>query len=62
MHVNKNGDIELDIVDVYDFNEGEPNEKVRVGRDRQERGEIKPYFSINDIIFSTFINVQIMLK
>ena len=44
MHINKNGDIELYITDVYDFNEGEKNDLVRVGRNRQDKGEIIPYF------------------
>ena len=44
MHINKNGDVELYIADVYDFNEGETSDLVRVGRDRQNKGEITPYF------------------
>ena len=44
MHKNKQGDIELDIVDVNNYNEGESNKMVRIGRDRQDKGEIKPYF------------------
>ena len=44
MHINKNGDIELYIADVYDFNVGEKNKFVRIGYDRQEKGEITPYF------------------
>ena len=44
MHINKNGDLELYIADVYDFNEGEKSKAVRVGRNRQEKGEITPYF------------------
>lgn len=44
MHINQNGDIELYIADVYDFNEGETSNPVRVGRDRQDKGEITPYF------------------
>lgn len=44
MHINKNGDIELYIADVYDFNEGETSDLVRVGRNRQDKGEITPYF------------------
>ena len=44
MHINKNGDIELYITDVYDFNEEERNKLVRIGRDRQNKGEITPYF------------------
>ena len=30
--------------DVYDFNEGEASNLVRVGRNRQDKGEISPYF------------------
>ena len=55
MHINKNGDLELYIADVYDFNEQnykKPNNPIKriptnlliVGRNRQEKGEITPYF------------------
>ncbi len=44
MHINKNGDLELHIADVYDFNAHDNNLAVRVGRDRQDKGEITPYF------------------
>lgn len=44
MHLKKNGDIELYITDVYDFNEGEKNKLVQIGRNRQDKGEITPYF------------------
>ncbi len=50
MHINKDGDIELYITDVYDFNEGEKNPLVRAARNRQEKGEITPYFSIYRVI------------
>ena len=50
MHINKNGDIELFIADVYDFNEGEKNKFVRIGRNRQEEGEITPYFYAYHVI------------
>ncbi len=40
MHINKNGDIELNIADIYDFNEGEKNKMVNVCRNRQDKGEI----------------------
>ena len=44
MHKNKQGDIELDIIDVNNYNEEESNKMVRIGRDRQDKGEIKPFF------------------
>lgn len=50
MHINKDGDVELYITDVYDFNEGEKNPLVRAARNRQEKGEITPYFSIYRVI------------
>ena len=46
MHKNKKGDIELDVIDVNNYNEGETNKMVQIGRDRQEKGEIKPYFAV----------------
>lgn len=49
MHINKNGDIELYVTDTYDFNDGETG-AVAVGRDRQEKGEITPYFDIYHVI------------
>ena len=50
MHINKNGDIELYVTDTYDFNKGERTGAPAVGRDRQEKGEIKPYFEIYHVI------------
>ncbi len=50
MHINKNGDTELYITDIYDFNEGEKSNAVRVGKDRQDRGEITPYFIAYHVI------------
>ena len=50
MHINKNGDIDLLITDVYDFNENSKSDLVQVGRDRQEKGEITPYFYMYHVI------------
>ena len=50
MRINPNGYVELFIADIYDFNEGELNDLVRIGRDRQDKGEIKPYFIIYHVI------------
>ena len=50
MHINKNGDVELYVTDTYDFNKGEKSGAPAVGRDRQEKGEIKPYFEIYHVI------------
>ena len=50
MHINKDGNIDLLVTDVYDFNKNDPRDLVQVGRDRQEKGEIKPYFIMYHVI------------
>ena len=50
MHINRNGDIDLLVTDIYDFNPNSPSDLVQVGRERQERGEITPYFMIYHVI------------
>ena len=60
MHINQNGDIELYIADVYDFNEGETSNPVRVGRDRQDKGEITPYFYAYRVIIPRKEKEQIL--
>lgn len=50
MHINENGDIDLFITDVYDFNPNSKNDLIQVGRERQEKGEITPYFIIYHVI------------
>ena len=50
MHINKNGDLDLLITDVYDFNPNSQSDLIQVGRERQERGEIIPYFYIYHVI------------
>ena len=59
MHINKNGDIELYITDVYDFNEEERNNLVRIGRDRQNKGEITPYFYAYRVIIPKNEKIEI---
>ncbi len=65
MHINKNGDLELYIADVYDFNEDPKGDLNKIGRNRQEKGEITPYFYTYRVIiperkwktaFQKFIN------
>lgn len=50
MRKNKNGDIELYVTDVYDFNEGEKNPLVQIGRNMQDKCEITPYFYMYRVI------------
>lgn len=50
MYINKNGDMRLLVTDVYDFNENSDSQLIKAGRDRQEKGEIKPYFVVYHVI------------
>lgn len=51
MHLNKNGDLDFLVTDVYDFNDDKnASDLIKVGRDRQEKGEIIPYFYIYHVI------------
>ena len=51
MHINKNGNLDLLVTDVYDFNDDKnASDLVKTGRDRQEKGEIIPYFYIYHVI------------
>lgn len=51
MHMNRNGEIDLLVTDVYDFNDDKnASDLIKTGRSRQERGEIIPYFYIYHVI------------
>ncbi len=50
MHINKKGDMDFLVTDVYDFNKNDPSDLVQVARNRQDKGEIKPYFIIYHVI------------
>ena len=50
MRYKKNGDLELYVTDVYDFNNNDTNPMVIAWRRLQDRGEIKPYFIIYHVI------------
>ena len=51
MHINKSGEIDLLVTDVYDFNDDKnASALIKAGRDRQEKGEIIPYFYIYHVI------------
>ncbi len=44
--IDKNGTFKAVIVDTYDFNKGELNPLVKAGRNVQEAGLLKPFYSI----------------
>ncbi len=50
MHINKNGEIDMLVTDVYDFNDNETLTLIREARKRQLAGEIIPYFIIYHVI------------
>ena len=52
MHINKDGDLELYICDVYDFNEFDDRKFIKIGRDRQDRFELIPYYFAYRVIIS----------
>lgn len=50
MTINIDGEIEFYVLDTYDFNKGEGNPYVVIGRGLQEWGIIVPYFSIHHVV------------
>lgn len=44
--IDKNGTFKAIVVDTYDFNKGELNSLVKAGRNVQEAGLLKPFYSI----------------
>ena len=50
MKYRKNGDVELLVTDVYDFNKNSKSKIVQAGRKLQEKGKIKPYFIMYHVI------------
>ncbi len=50
IYQDKEGNLHVKMYDTYDFNKDEDNAFVRAGADQMEKGNLKPYFSIYDII------------
>ncbi len=48
-HFDKEGNFHLKIYDTYDFNKGE-NALIQAGREEMFKGNLKPFFTINDIM------------
>ncbi|HIS89062.1 TPA: hypothetical protein IAA87_06550, partial [Candidatus Avigastranaerophilus faecigallinarum] len=59
---NKNGDIELLVADTYDFNKNDSNDLVRIGREKQEKGDIIPYFMIYNVIIPKNVKIGTKVK
>ena len=50
LHINKQGNIDLLVVDTYDFNKNDSNDLVKLAREHQDRGDLVPYFIIYHVI------------
>ena len=46
LHINKQGNVDLLVVDTYDFNKNDANDLVKLAREHQDRGDLVPYFII----------------
>ena len=59
MHINRNRDLDLLIIDIYDFSNNDANDLVKLARQRQEQGEIIPYFIIYHVIIQKNIKISL---
>ena len=51
-YLDKEGNLRVKMYDTYDFNKKATDELNQAGRIEMEKGNLKPYFSIHDIIIS----------
>ncbi len=52
-YIDKNGNLHVKVYDTYDFNpEGKNKPLVMAGKNKMLEGELKPFFTIHDIIIS----------
>ena len=51
-YLDKQGNLHIKMYDTYDFNKKAADELNQAGRKEVEKGNLKPYFSIHDIIIS----------
>ncbi len=50
-YIDKNGNLHVKVYDTYDFNPEEENKPlVMAGKNKMLEGELKPFFTIHDII------------
>ena len=49
-YLDKNGNLHVKVYDTYDFNPKEDNPLVVTGKKKMLEGELKPFFTIHDII------------
>ena len=49
-YIDKEGNLRIKVYDTYDFNKTNPTPANQAGRNQMLKGELKPYFTIHDII------------
>ena len=49
-YIDKEGNLRIKVYDTYDFNKENTSPLNQAGRDSMIKGELKPYFSIHDIM------------
>ena len=47
---DKDGNLHIKMYDTYDFNKDEDSPLIKAGANKMDKGELKPYFTIHDII------------
>ena len=50
IYQDKLGNLHVKMYDTYDFNKGENNPLIKAGASQMEKGNLKPFFTIHDII------------
>lgn len=50
IYQDKNGNLHVKMYDTYDFNKNEDNPLIKAGVSQMEKGNLKPFFTIHDII------------
>ena len=48
--IDNQGNLHLYMFDTYDFNKNEPNPKIEAGRRQMLKENLKPFFTIHEII------------
>ena len=50
IYQDKEGNLHVKMYDTYDFNKDEDNPLIKAGANKMDKGELKPFFTIHDII------------
>ena len=50
IYQDKEGNLHIKMYDTYDFNKDENSPLIKAGANKMDKGELKPFFTIHDII------------